>query len=118
MNNQEFYDYLLRFRDKLKARGSEELSEIASREKRAGKRGSELTIDTNSGARPPSVTLGYDVGSRLITINNASATISRTCFNDELLKSETQTATDGVATGLPLRFHVIRSPTSTVGVTN
>jgi hypothetical protein len=40
----------------------------------------------------PSVTFGYDIASRLITINNGNATISRTYLNDNLLKSETETA--------------------------
>jgi len=35
----------------------------------------------------------YDAGSRLTSITNANATISRSCWNDNLLKSETSTYT-------------------------
>jgi hypothetical protein len=45
----------------------------------------------------PSVTFGYDVGSRLTSVNNANATISRLYFNDNLLRYETETPTGGVA---------------------
>jgi RHS repeat-associated protein len=44
----------------------------------------------------PSVTFGYDVAARLKTITNANATISRSYFNDNLLKSETSTYADNV----------------------
>ncbi len=52
----------------------------------------------------PDVTFGYDIGSRLITINNANATISRTYFNDNLLNSETETITGGVARTLSYTY--------------
>jgi len=45
----------------------------------------------------PSVSLGYDIGSRLITINNANASISRVYWSDNSLRSETETATGGTA---------------------
>jgi RHS repeat-associated protein len=45
----------------------------------------------------PGATFGYDAASRLTGITNANAVISRTYFNDNLLKSETETATGGVA---------------------
>ena len=40
-----------------------------------------------------SVTFGYDIASRLTSITNADATISRTYFNDNLLNTETETIT-------------------------
>jgi len=43
----------------------------------------------------PSVTLGYDIGSRVTSINNTNATISRTYFDDNLLNTETQTPVGG-----------------------
>jgi RHS repeat-associated protein len=45
----------------------------------------------------PRVDFGYDVGSRLISINNANATISRSYFNDNLLRTETETPTGASA---------------------
>src|SRR4029077_5436122 len=45
----------------------------------------------------PGATFGYDAASRLTGITNANAVISRTYFNDNLLKSETETAPAGVA---------------------
>ena len=45
----------------------------------------------------PRVDFGYDVASRLTTINNANASISRVYFNDNLPNSETETITGGVA---------------------
>jgi RHS repeat-associated protein len=51
----------------------------------------------DDGGVTPSVTFGYDIASRLTSIINANATISREYFNDNLLKSETETATGGVA---------------------
>ena len=51
----------------------------------------------NDGGTTPGVTFGYDAASRLTSIDNSNATISRTYFNDNLLKSETETATGGVA---------------------
>jgi RHS repeat-associated protein len=40
-----------------------------------------------------SVTFGYDVASRLTTVNNANAAISRSYYNDNLLYTETETIT-------------------------
>ncbi len=51
----------------------------------------------NDSGLTPTVTYGYDVASRLTAINNANAAISRVYFNDNLLKSETQTVTGSVA---------------------
>ena len=51
----------------------------------------------NDGGTTPGVTFGYDAASRLTSIDNSNATISRTYFNDNLLKSETETATGGVS---------------------
>lgn len=51
----------------------------------------------NDGGTTPSVNFGYDIASRLTSINNANATISRSYFGDNLLKSETETATGGVS---------------------
>jgi RHS repeat-associated protein len=45
----------------------------------------------------PRVDFGYDVGSRLISIDNANATISRSYFNDNLLRTETETPTGASA---------------------
>jgi hypothetical protein len=43
----------------------------------------------------PSLTFGYYIGSRLITINNANATITRQYFNDDLLRVETEQIING-----------------------
>jgi RHS repeat-associated protein len=45
----------------------------------------------------PSVSFGYDIGSRLTSINNANAAISRLYWADNLLRAETETITGGVA---------------------
>ena len=45
----------------------------------------------------PSVSFGYDPASRLTSINNANATISRGYFYDNLLRTETETITGGYA---------------------
>jgi RHS repeat-associated protein len=45
----------------------------------------------------PSVSFGYDIGSRLTNINNANAAISRLYWADNLLRAETETITGGVA---------------------
>ena len=42
----------------------------------------------------PTVTLGYDVASRIISINNANANISHAYFDDGFLNSETTTYAD------------------------
>jgi RHS repeat-associated protein len=47
----------------------------------------------NDGGTTPSVSFGYDVASRLTSINNANANITRTYFNDNLLRSETESIT-------------------------
>lgn len=52
---------------------------------------------TWSAGSAPSVTFGYDVANRMTSITNANATISRTYFDDNLLKTETETATGGTA---------------------
>jgi RHS repeat-associated protein len=49
----------------------------------------------NDGGITPSVTFGYDIGSRLITINNANATISRQYYDDDLLRVETEQIING-----------------------
>ena len=51
----------------------------------------------DDGGTTPGVSFSYDAASRLTGITNTNATISRTYFNDNLLKSETETATGGVA---------------------
>lgn len=50
----------------------------------------------DDGGLTPPVTLGYDVASRLTSINNANALIARNYFNDNLLRTETTTATGDV----------------------
>ncbi len=45
----------------------------------------------------PSVSFGYDVASRMTSVTNANATISRTYFNDNLLNTETATYADNTA---------------------
>ncbi len=45
----------------------------------------------------PRVDFGYDAASRLTAINNANATISRLYWDDNSLRSETETPTGGVA---------------------
>jgi RHS repeat-associated protein len=45
----------------------------------------------------PSVTFDHDAASRLVEIDNANATISRQYWNDNSLRSETETVTGGVA---------------------
>ena len=52
---------------------------------------------TNNAA--PRVDFGYDAASRLTTINNSNATISRAYWNDNLLGAETETPTGGAAAG-------------------
>jgi RHS repeat-associated protein len=47
----------------------------------------------NDNPRTSPVTFAYDAASRLTTINNDNATISRAYFNDNLLLTETETAT-------------------------
>jgi RHS repeat-associated protein len=47
----------------------------------------------NDGGTTPSVSFGYDVASRLTSINNANANITRAYFNDNLLRSETESIT-------------------------
>jgi YD repeat-containing protein len=44
----------------------------------------------NDGGLTPSVSFGYDAASRLTSINNANANISRVYYNDNLLRSETE----------------------------
>jgi RHS repeat-associated protein len=51
--------------------------------------------DTNPNT--PRVDFGYDAASRLTGITNANATISRGYFNDNRLRTETETATGGAA---------------------
>lgn len=51
----------------------------------------------NDGGLTPSVTFGYDVASRMTSVTNANATISRTYFNDNLLNTETTTYADNKA---------------------
>jgi RHS repeat-associated protein len=45
----------------------------------------------------PGVSFDYDAASNLVEIDNASAAISRLYWNDNLLRSETETATGGIA---------------------
>lgn len=45
----------------------------------------------------PSVSFGYDTASRVTSVNNANATISRGYFYDNLLRTETETVTGGRA---------------------
>ena len=45
----------------------------------------------------PSVSFGYDTASRVTSVNNANATISRGYFYDNLLRTETETITGGRA---------------------
>jgi RHS repeat-associated protein len=51
----------------------------------------------NDGGLTPSVSFGYDVASHLTSVNNANANISRTYYNDNLLRAETETITGGSA---------------------
>jgi RHS repeat-associated protein len=51
----------------------------------------------NNWTVPPAVTYSYDVASRLLTINNANANITRTYYNDNLLSTETQAVTGGTS---------------------
>src|SRR5437899_10878159 len=43
----------------------------------------------------PDVTFGYDAASRLTTVNNLNANITRTYYNDNLLQSETESISGG-----------------------
>ena len=52
----------------------------------------------------PRVDFGYDVGSRLTSITNANATISRTYFNDNLLNTETETITISGGVARPVTY--------------
>jgi YD repeat-containing protein len=58
----------------------------------------------DSNPHTPDVSFGYDAASRLIGITNANATISRGYFNDNLLRTETETATGGVARTLDYTY--------------
>jgi RHS repeat-associated protein len=51
----------------------------------------------NDGGTTPRVDFTYDVGSRLTDTNNPNATIHRVYWNDNLLRSETETATGGAS---------------------
>jgi len=51
----------------------------------------------DSNPSTPRVDFGYDAASRLTNVTNANATISSGYFNDNLLRTETETATGGVA---------------------
>jgi YD repeat-containing protein len=44
----------------------------------------------DDGGLTPSVSFGYDVASRLTSVNNANANVTRAYFNDNLLRSETE----------------------------
>ena len=57
-------------------------------------------ISWNDGGNPPTtpaVSLTYDIASRVRTINNANANISRDYFYDNLLSYETETPAGGSA---------------------
>jgi RHS repeat-associated protein len=62
--------------------------------------------------RTPSVTFGYDAGSRLTDINNANATISRIYWNDNLLRTETETPTGpgGIARSVSYTYNADGNP--------
>jgi RHS repeat-associated protein len=60
--------------------------------------------------RTPSVTFGYDAGSRLTDINNANATISKIYWNDNLLRTETETPTGGVARAVSYTYDADGDP--------
>jgi RHS repeat-associated protein len=51
----------------------------------------------DSNPNTPRVDFGYDAASRLTSVTNINATISRGYFNDNLLRTETETAAGGVA---------------------
>jgi len=51
----------------------------------------------NDGGLTPSVSFGYDAASRLTSVNNANANISRVYYDDNSLFGETETPTGGVA---------------------
>jgi RHS repeat-associated protein len=51
----------------------------------------------SAGASTPNVSLGYDPANRVTSITSSGATISRTYFDDNLLHTETETPTGGVA---------------------
>ena len=56
-----------------------------------------VTYFTWNDGLTPRVDFGYDAASRLTSINNANATISRGYFYDNLLRTETETITGGRA---------------------
>jgi RHS repeat-associated protein len=56
-----------------------------------------LSYSTWNDGLTPRVDFGYDAASRLTSVTNANATISRGYFNDNLLRTETETATGGTA---------------------
>jgi len=49
----------------------------------------------DDGGTTPTVTFGYDAASRLTSVNNANANISRAYFDDDLLRQETESITGG-----------------------
>lgn len=51
----------------------------------------------SAGSGAPNLTLGYDAANRATSITNANAAISRTYFDDNLLKTETETPSGGTA---------------------
>jgi RHS repeat-associated protein len=60
----------------------------------------------NDGGTTPRVDFTYDVGSRLTDINNANATIHRVYWNDNLLRSESETSTGGASRALTYFYDV------------
>jgi len=56
-----------------------------------------VTLSHWDDATTPDVTTGYDAASRITSITNSNSTITRTYYNDNLPKSETNTYGDGIA---------------------
>jgi RHS repeat-associated protein len=55
------------------------------------------SVSWNDAGVTPTVTLGYDIASRVTSVTNANAAIVRTYFNDNLLNTETTTYADNIA---------------------
>jgi RHS repeat-associated protein len=63
------------------------------------------SVSWNDSGLTPTVTCGYDIASRTISIVNANATIARDYFNDNLLKSETTTYADSTARNVAYTYN-------------
>jgi RHS repeat-associated protein len=67
----------------------------------------------NDGGLSPSVSFGYDAGSRLTSVNNANANITRAYFNDNLLRLETESITGASSKTVTYSYDADGNPATT-----